>query len=460
MYTDRDICTDIRNAVLPSPESSCAGCLQGIVPTDLVRRARNKVFHLKCFTCLVCRKQLSTGEELYILDENRFICKEDYLASRHNQVLTGGSPVEPDLDDSIVSPPESDHLIGDSDRDDDQILGNGPQIPGLGSMSAISHLSNGPGGGATGLSSKSSPMSASSSISDSGANGNGDTLSAASPNSNPSNNSNNNSSGNNVGNNDENTPGTKRRGPRTTIKAKQLETLKAAFAATPKPTRHIREQLAQETGLNMRVIQVWFQNRRSKERRMKQLSSLGARRHFFRSPRRAMRPLRPGLSHDGLEDSPEMVAGPNSTFGYFSESSNPGEFNYGHSQHHGPAFYDFFPGQQGPNNSDGPAGIGQFPQIGNPGGSGNAPPNAPALHDGGSGIHPPGLGADAPFMGGGHGAHVDLMGSQQRSSPSVDGVLNLPPLTPDTYGRSSSDSSHTTFATTISHPPISETSVW
>lgn len=48
----------------------------------------------------------------------------------------------------------------------------------------------------------------------------------------------------------------KRRGPRTTIKAKQLETLKAAFAATPKPTRHIREQLSQETGLNMRVIQV------------------------------------------------------------------------------------------------------------------------------------------------------------------------------------------------------------
>jgi len=50
--------------------------------------------------------------------------------------------------------------------------------------------------------------------------------------------------------------GAKRRGPRTTIKAKQLETLKGAFAATPKPTRHIREQLAQETGLNMRVIQV------------------------------------------------------------------------------------------------------------------------------------------------------------------------------------------------------------
>ena len=50
--------------------------------------------------------------------------------------------------------------------------------------------------------------------------------------------------------------GSKRRGPRTTIKAKQLETLKSSFQATPKPTRHIREQLAQDTGLPMRVIQV------------------------------------------------------------------------------------------------------------------------------------------------------------------------------------------------------------
>lgn len=52
--------------------------------------------------------------------------------------------------------------------------------------------------------------------------------------------------------------GSKRRGPRTTIKAKQLEILKTAFSATPKPTRHIREQLAKETSLPMRVIQVFF----------------------------------------------------------------------------------------------------------------------------------------------------------------------------------------------------------
>lgn len=55
-------------------------------------------------------------------------------------------------------------------------------------------------------------------------------------------------------------------------------------------------------------LQVWFQNRRSKERRMKQLSALGARRHFFRSPRR-MRALRGDL------DDAEMM-GPG--FGYYN----------------------------------------------------------------------------------------------------------------------------------------------
>lgn len=49
--------------------------------------------------------------------------------------------------------------------------------------------------------------------------------------------------------------------PRTTITAKQLETLKMAYNTSPKPARHVREQLSQDTGLDMRVVQVWFQNR-------------------------------------------------------------------------------------------------------------------------------------------------------------------------------------------------------
>ncbi|KAG8189898.1 hypothetical protein JTE90_018679 [Oedothorax gibbosus] len=195
--------------------TKCSGCSQGISPTDLVRRARNKVFHLKCFTCLVCRKQLSTGEELYVLDENRFICKEDYLASRNtHSVLAASSPSDAnDLDDLGDADHDGPLSERDSSVERDAGLNGGASTP-----PTLSHASAPPASGAT----------------DAGTGG---------------------SSGG--GGNDENAPGgTKRRGPRTTIKAKQLETLKAAFAATPKPTRHIREQLAQETGLNMRVIQV------------------------------------------------------------------------------------------------------------------------------------------------------------------------------------------------------------
>ena len=58
------------------------------------------------------------------------------------------------------------------------------------------------------------------------------------------------------------------RGPRTTTMPRQYDILKTAFRKTSKPNRQIRERLSRETGLTMRVIQVWFQNRRTKERRL------------------------------------------------------------------------------------------------------------------------------------------------------------------------------------------------
>ncbi|RUS76866.1 hypothetical protein EGW08_015376, partial [Elysia chlorotica] len=177
--------------------------------------------------------------------------------------------------------------------------------------------------------------------------------------------------GGNGGSGGSSTVGAKRRGPRTTIKAKQLETLKAAFAATPKPTRHIREQLAQETGLNMRVIQVWFQNRRSKERRMKQLSALGARRHFFRNPRR-MRALRPG---EELGDASDLM-GPG--FGYLD---NGGDFYPGYQ-----GYGEFFMGQH----PDGPPpGLTFLPPS-----QGTPPLNMEPP------MHPAAMGPDGQFMPG------------------------------------------------------------
>lgn len=57
------------------------------------------MFHLNCFTCMMCNKQLSTGEELYIIDENKFVCKEDYLSNssvaKENSLHSGEAPVFP-----------------------------------------------------------------------------------------------------------------------------------------------------------------------------------------------------------------------------------------------------------------------------------------------------------------------------------------------------------------------------
>ncbi|XP_035221407.1 LIM/homeobox protein Lhx4-like [Stegodyphus dumicola] len=130
--------------------SRCAGCGNGVLPLETVRKVRSLVFHMQCFICILCGRQLATGDRFYLMEDQKLICQPDYMA---------------------IS------LIGDR-----------------------------------GASSKR---------------------------------------------------------PRTTISTVQLEALKAAYQRSSKPSRHVREQLSAETGLDMRVVQVWFQNRRAKEKRLK-----------------------------------------------------------------------------------------------------------------------------------------------------------------------------------------------
>eukprot|EP01135_Chromosphaera_perkinsii_P000897 Nk52_evm60s152 gene=Nk52_evmTU60s152 len=59
---------------------------------------------------------------------------------------------------------------------------------------------------------------------------------------------------------------TKRRN-RTTITEEQLEHMKACFETIQVPNQEKKEELSRLTGLSTRVIQVWFQNRRAKEKK-------------------------------------------------------------------------------------------------------------------------------------------------------------------------------------------------
>ncbi|XP_049688336.1 LIM/homeobox protein Lhx3 isoform X2 [Accipiter gentilis] len=134
---------------------------------QVVRRAQDFVYHLHCFACIVCKRQLATGDEFYLMEDSRLVCKADYETAKQREAES-----------------------------------------------------------------------------------------------------------------------TAKR-PRTTITAKQLETLKNAYNNSPKPARHVREQLSSETGLDMRVVQVWFQNRRAKEKRLKKDAGRQRWGQYFRNMKRS-----------------------------------------------------------------------------------------------------------------------------------------------------------------------------
>jgi len=54
---------------------------------------------------------------------------------------------------------------------------------------------------------------------------------------------------------------------RSNISYQQLTFLRHAYKSNPRPTRHIRRQISTQTGLDTKTVQIWFQNKRSKDRR-------------------------------------------------------------------------------------------------------------------------------------------------------------------------------------------------
>ena len=55
----------------------CPHCNAGFCENDFVMRARNKVYHIDCFRCAACSRQLVPGDEFSLRDDGLF-CKADH----------------------------------------------------------------------------------------------------------------------------------------------------------------------------------------------------------------------------------------------------------------------------------------------------------------------------------------------------------------------------------------------
>jgi len=62
--------------------TKCAGCDMGIAPKQSIRKAQDFVYHLQCFLCIICQKLLETGDEFYLMEDRKLVCKVDYEAAR------------------------------------------------------------------------------------------------------------------------------------------------------------------------------------------------------------------------------------------------------------------------------------------------------------------------------------------------------------------------------------------
>ncbi|CDQ98236.1 unnamed protein product, partial [Oncorhynchus mykiss] len=88
--------------------TKCSGCLENIAPTEFVMRALECVYHLGCFCCCVCDRQLCKGDE-FVLKEGQLLCKSDY--EREKELL---SSMSPDASDSEKS--EAEELDGKPEK--------------------------------------------------------------------------------------------------------------------------------------------------------------------------------------------------------------------------------------------------------------------------------------------------------------------------------------------------------
>ena len=55
----------------------CAKCGVSFGENDLVMRARQRIYHVECFQCVVCQRRLVAGDEFCQRGDDDLVCKDD-----------------------------------------------------------------------------------------------------------------------------------------------------------------------------------------------------------------------------------------------------------------------------------------------------------------------------------------------------------------------------------------------
>ncbi|KAF0312569.1 isl-2b [Amphibalanus amphitrite] len=157
--------------------AKCSKCNKLFSSTDMVMRARDKIFHIDCFRCCVCAKHLVPGDEFALRSEALY-CKDDYDCKE--QLDSGGGVTKL----GAKSPADSgeENVQPKADKEQKKRDGKTTRV-------------------------------------------------------------------------------------RTVLNEKQLHTLRTCYNANPRPDALMKEQMVEMTGLSPRVIRVWFQNKRCKDKK-------------------------------------------------------------------------------------------------------------------------------------------------------------------------------------------------
>ncbi|KAL0279095.1 UNVERIFIED_CONTAM: hypothetical protein PYX00_000719 [Menopon gallinae] len=181
--------------------TKCDKCGLSFSKNDFVMRAKTKIYHVDCFRCTACERQLVPGDE-FALREDGLFCKEDH------EVLDKTCSGEHNNNNTNVNNNNSNSVHNEGSNSGKFYSSESGSNKGRDSNSCRS------GGGSNKVSSDGKPTRV-----------------------------------------------------RTVLNEKQLHTLRTCYAANPRPDALMKEQLVEMTGLSPRVIRVWFQNKRCKDKK-------------------------------------------------------------------------------------------------------------------------------------------------------------------------------------------------